>query len=55
MTTKFLNEASYRFKADNTDNRKLEGMESLTIGVGFLGLMVMLLMGLIMVLLMVLT
>ncbi|MEQ8201570.1 MAG: hypothetical protein ABRQ24_09160 [Syntrophomonadaceae bacterium] len=55
MTTKFLNEASYRFKNEDNNDKKLGGMESLTIGVGFLGIMAMLLMGLIMVLLMVLS
>ena len=55
MTTKFLNEASYRFKTEDTNNKKLGGMENLTIQVGFMGLMAMLLMGLIMILLMVLS
>lgn len=55
MTTKFLNEESYRFTNKNTSNRKIAGMENLTIQVGFLGLMAMLLMGLIMVLLIVLS
>ncbi len=55
MTTKFLDEASYRFKNEDSKHKKLGGMENLTIQVGFLGLMAMLLMGLIMILLMVLS
>lgn len=55
MTTKFLDEASYRFKNEDSNHKKLGGMENLTIQVGFLGLMAMLLMGLIMILLMVLS
>ncbi len=55
MTTKFLNETSYPFKNEDASNKKLGGMENLTIQVGFLGLMAMLLMGLIMILLMVLS
>lgn len=55
MTTKFLNEASYRFKNEDLNNKKLGGMENITIQVGFLGLMAMLLMGLVMILLVVLS